>query len=234
MPTSTSNVFGRTIIQMRRSAFIWPRSSPGGCGVKGRSRRLASPRGTPGSKVLTTPRFAIFRSHPSASSDGSTASTHGFGRSRWRAYLKWRLIWKQRQAVSGGASLIGRIVIVDDADLLSGDFEPGGILLTIILNQAIAVGFADSFGFVLCLCVRDHIADLFAGMHIDAIADQFTGGECGARLDVVFFDLAAQDLLDDQQTRIDPPAFDLGEARFVDSARILPAMAQLIDVLSLR
>src|SRR6266511_2758563 len=164
---------------MRRSAFIWPRSSPGGCGVKGRSRRRASPPGMRMSKVLTTPRLAIFRSHPSASSDGSTASTQGFGRSRWRACLKRRLIWEQRQAVSAGAaSLIGQIIIVDDADLLSGDFEPGGILLPVILNQAIAVGCADSFGFVLRLCVRDHIADLFAGMHIAAIREHSIKSRC--------------------------------------------------------
>src|SRR5262245_44427184 len=42
----------------------------------------------PGSKGLMTPRSAIFRSHLSASSDGSIASAPGFERSRWRACLR--------------------------------------------------------------------------------------------------------------------------------------------------
>jgi hypothetical protein len=78
----------KTIIRTRRSAFIWPRSSPGVCGAKERSQRLASPRGMLASKGLTTPRFAIFRSPPSASSAGSIASALGFDRSRWRVCLK--------------------------------------------------------------------------------------------------------------------------------------------------
>src|SRR5262245_10853083 len=86
-PCVTAN-HGALVIQTRRSAFIWPRSSRGGCGAKGRSRRRVSPHGTPASKVLTTPRFAIFRSHRSAYSNGSIASAHGFDRSRWRACLK--------------------------------------------------------------------------------------------------------------------------------------------------
>src|SRR5215475_1066280 len=51
------------------------------------ARRLRRER-TLATKVLTTPRFAIFRSHRSAYSNGSIASAHGFDRSRWRACLK--------------------------------------------------------------------------------------------------------------------------------------------------
>src|SRR5262249_3869432 len=78
----------RISIRMRRYAFIWPRSSPDVCGAKERSKLRASPRGTLASKVLTTPRFAIFRSHRSAFSIGSIASAPDFDRSRWRACLK--------------------------------------------------------------------------------------------------------------------------------------------------
>ena len=126
------------------------------------------------------------------------------------------------------------IVVVDDADLFGGDLEPCGIFLPIIMNRAIAIGCADSFGFVLRLRIRDHISDLFAGMYVDAVVNQFAGGKRGPRFDIVFFDLAAQDLFDDQQTRIDLPAFEFGQASFVDSTRVLPAMMKLFDVSSLR
>ncbi len=94
-------------------------------------------------------------------------------------------IWKQRQAVSASvAPLIGRIIIADHADLFGGDLQPGSILPPVILNQAIAIGYGDSVGFVLRLRIRDHISDLFAGMYLDAFVTQFAGGERGPRLDV--------------------------------------------------
>jgi hypothetical protein len=72
------------------------------------------------------------------------------------------------------------------ADLLGGDLEPRSILPPIILNQAIAAGFAHPLGFVHRLRTRNHISDLFAVVYVDAIADRFPGAERGARLDIVF------------------------------------------------
>src|SRR5262245_66681073 len=68
----------------------------------------------------------------------------------------------------------------------------------------------------------------------DAGVTKLAGGTRLARLDSVVFDVAAQDLLDNQQGRGDLPAFDLGEAGFVDSTRLPPAMAQLRDISSPR
>src|SRR5262245_47218219 len=125
-------------------------------------------------------------------------------------------------------------MVVDDADFFGDSFEPSDILLRIILYCAIAAVRADSFGFVLCLRIRDYVSDQFAGMDLNAVVNQFAGGERGAGCDLVFLELAAQDLLDDQQARIDLSAFEFGEARFVEAARFLPPMTQLLDVSSLR
>src|SRR5262245_36902299 len=102
------------------------------------------------------------------------------------------------------------------------------------MRRAIAIGRANSLSFVLRLRVRDHISDLFAWMHIDAVADQFASGERGPRFDVVFFDLAAQGLFNDQQAWLDSSAFDLSEVGFIDSTRALPAQMKFFDVSSVR
>jgi hypothetical protein len=98
--------------------------------------------------------------------------------------------------------LFRRIVVADDADLLGSGLEPGCVLLAVVMRRAIAIGCADSFVFVLRLRVRNYVSNLFARVHIDAVTDQFAGGERGPRFEIIFFDLAAQDLFDDQQTRI--------------------------------
>src|SRR5215510_10490917 len=71
-------------------------------------------------------------------------------------------------------------------------------------------------------------------MNGDAGVTKLADGERRASPDDVVFDVAAQDLLDNQQEGGDLPAFDLGEAGFVDSTRLLPAMAQLHDIFSPR
>jgi hypothetical protein len=70
-------------------------------------------------------------------------------------------------------------------------------------------------------------------MHVHAIGDQFAGGERGARFDGIFFNLAAQHLLDDQQPGINRAAFDLRPIPLTDLCRFLPALAQLVQILSL-
>jgi hypothetical protein len=80
----TADMFGsrliKIIIQTKRSAFTWQRSSLGG--VKGRSHLRASLLGMSESKELMTLRPAIYLSHSSASSAGLIASARGFDRSR--------------------------------------------------------------------------------------------------------------------------------------------------------
>src|SRR5262249_27249843 len=85
-------------------------------------------------------------------------------------------IWKQRQAVSASvATLIGRIIIADYADLFGGDLQTCSILPPVILNQAVAIGYGDSVGFVLRLRIRDHISELFARARLDAVGASVRG-----------------------------------------------------------
>src|SRR5262245_43042053 len=83
------------------------------------------------------------------------------------------LIWKEQPVVCAGTPpTYWGIVVVNDADLFGGDLEPCGVFLPIIMNRAIAIGCADPVGFFLRLRIRDHVADLFAGVYLNAIADQ--------------------------------------------------------------
>src|SRR5262249_15277355 len=87
----------------------------------------------------------------------------------------------------------------------------------------------DSPGFVLRLRVGDHIADAFARMNGDAGVTKLAGGERRARLDGVVFDVAAQDLLDDQTADVYFAAFKLRDPQFQKLERGSLFLAKIVE-----
>src|SRR5262245_27716474 len=92
--------------------------------------------------------------------------------------------------------------------------QPFHVLFNVVAQFFTLAADRDAPGFVLRLRVGDHIADAFARMNGDADVTKLAGGERRARLDGVVFDVAAQDLLDDQTADVYFAAFKLCDPQF--------------------
>src|SRR5262249_31497786 len=75
----------------------------------------------------------------------------------------------------------------------------------------------------------DHIADAFARVNGDTAVTKLAGGERRARLDGIVFDVAAQDLLDDQTADVYFAAFELCDPQFQKLERRPLFLAKIVE-----
>src|SRR5262245_31427266 len=87
----------------------------------------------------------------------------------------------------------------------------------------------DAPGFVLRIRICDHIADAFARMNGDAGVTKLAGGDRRARLNSVVFDVATQDLLDDQTADVYFAALKFCDPQFQKLVRLSLFLAKIIE-----
>src|SRR5262249_45263408 len=106
--------------------------------------------------------------------------------------------------------------------------QPLYVLFHVVAQFFTLAADCDAPGFVLRLRIGDHIADTFARMNGDAGVTKLAGGERRARLDGVVFDVAAQDLPDDQTADVYFAALKLSDPQFQKLERRSLLLAKVI------
>jgi len=77
------------------------------------------------------------------------------------------------------------------AHFFAGVSQPLYALFHVVAQFILIAADRDTTGLVLRLRIRDHVTDALARMNRDAGVPKLPGSERGARLDCVFFDVAA-------------------------------------------